>query len=98
MNKTKLFKKAVAFEDLYKRLSDGDRAEVDAIAKNLQLSKKIGALRRAKEISQYQLAKTAGVSRSYLRSIEKGEKVNVGLVTLYKIANAVGGELTFEIE
>ena len=93
MNKKRISRRAVPFNEVYENLAEKDRAEVDAIAKNLQISQKIQKMRTSRNMSQYELSKRAGVSRSYLRAIESGEKTNVGLVTMYRLVNAVGGRL-----
>lgn len=46
-------------------------------------------LRKEKEISQEELADRAGVHRTYIGMIERGEK-NITIVNIQKIAKALG--------
>ena len=50
---------------------------------------KLRELRLAKACSQEELAGLAGVHRTYVGMVERGEK-NVTLVTLFRFANALG--------
>ena len=52
-----------------------------------KLGKKIKTIRTEKGWSQEQLALTAELDRSYIPSIEKGER-NVSITVIEKIANA----------
>ena len=60
---------------------------------NRELSKKFGVrvrtLRNALGLSQEKLAEKAGVHRTYIGMIERGEK-NITLSNIDKIANALG--------
>lgn len=51
------------------------------------------ALRVTKNISQEKLADLAGLHRTYLSSVERGER-NVTIETVEKLANALGVPLT----
>ncbi|WP_326929498.1 helix-turn-helix domain-containing protein [Burkholderia sp. ABCPW 111] len=55
----------------------------DLFASNLR------ALRRAKEISQEELAHSAGLSRTYVSSVERGDR-NVSIDNIGKLAIALG--------
>ncbi|MDO9475393.1 MAG: helix-turn-helix transcriptional regulator [Pseudohongiella sp.] len=55
----------------------------------LLLGKRIRSLRKAAGISQERLALACGLDRSYLGRIERGE-INISVVILYKIADALG--------
>ena len=46
-------------------------------------------LRLAKEVSQEELAEIAGLHRTYVSSVERGER-NVTLDTIQKLAKALG--------
>jgi transcriptional regulator with XRE-family HTH domain len=56
---------------------------------NLALARSVRRLRERKGWSQEQLAHECGVHRTYIGSIERGER-NVTLATVQKIANALG--------
>ena len=47
------------------------------------------ALRRAKEISQEELADSAELSRAYVSSVERGER-NISIDNIGKLAQALG--------
>lgn len=49
----------------------------------------VRAFREAKNISQEQLADTAGLHRTYIGSIERGER-NLGIKNIFRIADALG--------
>uniref|UniRef100_A0A486XGX7 Transcriptional regulator, XRE family n=1 Tax=Rheinheimera sp. BAL341 TaxID=1708203 RepID=A0A486XGX7_9GAMM len=52
---------------------------------------KLREIRKEKNLSQEELAGLAGIDRSYMGHIERGEK-NVTLTKIYQIANALGVE------
>ena len=54
----------------------------------LQFGKNVQEYRRAQQISQEQLAESAGVHRTYIEMIERAEK-NITLLNITKIANAL---------
>lgn len=56
---------------------------------------KIKVLRLEKNISQEELANTAGIDRTYISDIEKGER-NVSLLIIQKLAKALDKEI-FEL-
>ncbi len=49
----------------------------------------IRALRKQQEVSQEEMAARAGLDRSYLGHIERGEK-NITLLKIYQLAEALG--------
>ena len=55
----------------------------------LKFGLKIKELRKLKGISQEKLANSAEIDRTYLPTIEKGER-NVSIVVIEKLANALG--------
>jgi transcriptional regulator with XRE-family HTH domain len=55
----------------------------------LDLGEVIRAARKAKGISQEALAELAGIDRSYMGGIERGEH-NLAIVNLLKITDALG--------
>jgi transcriptional regulator with XRE-family HTH domain len=55
----------------------------------LKFGLKIKELRKLKGISQEKLANLAEIDRTYLPTIEKGER-NVSIVVIEKLANALG--------
>lgn len=54
----------------------------------LQFGKNVQECRRALQMSQEQLAESAGVHRTYIGMIERAEK-NITLINIAKIANAL---------
>lgn len=54
--------------------------------------KKLREIRQEKGISQEDLAERAGLHRTYISSVERGER-NVTLTTILKIAKAMGVEM-----
>lgn len=55
----------------------------------VQFGERVRELRKEKEISQEELADRAGVHRTYIGMIERGEK-NITIVNIQKIAKALG--------
>lgn len=51
--------------------------------------KRVREIRKSKNLSQEELAAIAGIDRSYMGHIERGEK-NITLTKLYQIAEALG--------
>jgi len=68
-------------------------ARVSGLADELGLLKRLGATirasRKAKDLSQESLADAAGIDRSHMGKIERGER-NVTLLNLVRIASALG--------
>ncbi len=54
--------------------------------------------RQAKGLSQYALAKKAGVSQQYLNELEAGKKRNPGIETVRKLAKALKVRLSELLE
>lgn len=54
-----------------------------------EFGKNLRAMRRARGLSQEQLAYTAGIDRSYLGKVERG-KVNLTIEKLYVLAETLG--------
>lgn len=54
-------------------------------------------LRRRSGLSQYDLAKAAGVSRNTIVNLENDKAFNIQLLTLTKIAKGLGYELTISL-
>lgn len=65
-----------------RELEQGAEALVNALARVIE------ARRQALAISQEELAKRAGISRTYLSDIERGLR-NISVVTLTKLARAM---------
>jgi transcriptional regulator with XRE-family HTH domain len=67
---------------------------MDEAAKN-EAKRRFGArmrqIRKAQKLSQEKVALKAGIDRSYLGMIERGES-NVSLVNIHRIAEALGVE------
>lgn len=63
--------------------------------KVMRFGRQVRALRMARAWSQEELADRAGLDRTYIGGIERGER-NIGLVNVFRIAAALGvavGEL-----
>lgn len=58
----------------------------------IKFGKNVRDLRKAKELSQEELAYKAGLHRTYIGMIERAEK-NITLVNIKKLANALNVEL-----
>lgn len=54
-----------------------------------RFGKRVQALREKKDWTQEELGKKAGLHRTYIGSIERGER-NISLINLEKIARAIG--------
>lgn len=73
------------------------------MAVNPQLKKfgdRVRMLRKAKNLSQEQLAERSGLHRNYIGGIERGER-NVALLNILRLAKALGvtpSELMKEME
>lgn len=70
-----------------------DEAQQQRIKK--QFGARVRQLRKARKLSQEELALESGLDRSYLGKIERGES-NVALINIHRIAKALGvraGEL-----
>lgn len=69
------------------------RSKINSMAKTksivVQFGERVRELRKEKEISQEELADRAGVHRTYIGMIERGEK-NITIVNIQKIAKALG--------
>lgn len=51
--------------------------------------KRVREIRKSKNLSQEELAALAGIDRSYMGHIERGEK-NITLTKIYQISDALG--------
>ncbi len=60
---------------------------------SVKLGKKIRKMRESKGYSQEKFAELVGVHRTYMGSIERGEK-NITIVTARKISDALNIDLT----
>jgi transcriptional regulator with XRE-family HTH domain len=58
-----------------------------------QFGEKVKAIRKSKKMSQEQLALEAGIDRTYLPSIERGQR-NVSLEVIAKLAKALNVPIT----
>jgi len=73
-----------------------------SIAKRVQLAfgRAVRRRREAARISQERLAGLAGIHRTYIGDVERGER-NLGLVNMHRIARALGltlGDLTADMD
>ena len=53
------------------------------------VGRNVARIRRAKELSQEELAERSGFSQQYLSGLERGQR-NPTVVTLYELAQALG--------
>lgn len=58
----------------------------------IAFGKRVREARKSKGISQEKLAEMAGIDRSYMGNIERGEK-NITLKKAYEICDALGVEI-----
>ena len=61
-----------------------------------ELGSKIRSLRKDKNISQVNLAKTVGISRNTLSKLENGYIANISIVTLDKVLNTLDYQLDIQ--
>jgi len=66
-----------------------ERNDSDVHAQHLIFGQRVRDLRQARGMSQEQLAELAGVHRTYMSSLERGQR-NVGLDNILAIAAALG--------
>ena len=64
--------------------------------KLFEIGTKIKNLRKDKQLTQLQLAQTAGISRVTLGKLERGEVVSVSIKTLNLILDTLGYEIDFK--
>ncbi len=55
----------------------------------VRFGRKLRAVRTEKGISQEELAQRSGLHRTYVSSVERGER-NISLINIAKLANALG--------
>lgn len=63
--------------------------EVNVVSLRRNFGLRVRQFRLARRMSQQQLALDAGLNRTYVGSVERGER-NVSLVNIHKIALALG--------
>jgi ribosome-binding protein aMBF1 (putative translation factor) len=100
MNNKKLKKyKATDFEEYLKeQLKDKKfKAYFDEYGKQLEISYAILKLRKARKMSQSELAKKIGTTQSNIARLEAGRE-NFTVAFLNKIASALGGNLCVSLE
>ena len=87
----------ISFEDVLKKYSKKDRAEIEERARYYIARAKIRKLRIISRLTQAELAKKMNVKREFISRIESGRQ-NITLETLFKIAEAVGKEFKFSFK
>lgn len=60
----------------------------ELLARRARLGERVRELRRAKGVSQEELAHVAGLDRSYVGAVERGER-NLGVDNLWRLADAL---------
>lgn len=80
-------------------MNDGEERNSEQEAQEflLRLGQRIRELRRARNLSQEQLAEAAELVQHYISQIERGER-NVSMVTLRLLAKALGVTLAILVE
>ncbi|MGN9765290.1 helix-turn-helix domain-containing protein [Micromonospora sp. SD12] len=66
-----------------------ERNDGELRAQHLRFGQRVRDLRQARRLSQEELAELAGVHRTYVSSLERGQR-NVGLDNILAIAAALG--------
>jgi transcriptional regulator with XRE-family HTH domain len=72
--------------------------EVDQILSEMRLEQDLAALREKRKLTQRQVAKLLGTSQPYVAKLESGRVKNLGVATLVKYAQALGGTVTVRIK
>lgn len=72
--------------------------EVDEILNEMRLEQELAALREKRKLSQRQVAKLIGTSQPYVAKLESGQIKNIGVGTLVKYAQALGGTVSVQIK
>ena len=72
--------------------------EVDGILSEMRLEQDLAALREKRRLTQRQVAKLLGTSQPYVAKIESGRVRNLGIGTLVKYAQALGGTVSVQIK
>ena len=72
--------------------------EVDEILNEMRLDQDLAALREKRKLSQRQVAKLIGASQPYVAKLESGQVKNIGVGTLVKYAQALGGTVSVQIK
>ena len=77
-----------------KKMSDpGFRAVYNEVAAGLEIGEKIAELRHKRHMTQTELAKKVHTSRTAIARYESGNYENYNIVTLKRIARALGKKL-----
>lgn len=61
----------------------------DLLARRVKVGESIRSRRKKKGVSQEELAHRAGLDRSYVGAVERGER-NLGIDNLHRLADALG--------
>lgn len=72
--------------------------EVDEILSEMRLEQDLAALREKRKLTQRQVAKLLGTSQPYVAKLESGRVKNLGVATLVKYAQALGGTVSVQIK
>jgi transcriptional regulator with XRE-family HTH domain len=71
--------------------------EVHEILDEMRLEQDLAALREKRKLTQRQVAKLIGTSQPYVAKLESGQIKNIGVGTLVKYAQALGGTVSVQI-
>lgn len=87
----------IDYDKRFESFSKKKQQRIKDEAKFIMARMEIRRLRKAKNISQSELAKKMDVKREFVSRIESGNQ-NITLATLFKIATATGKEFKFSFE
>jgi transcriptional regulator with XRE-family HTH domain len=93
-------RKTAVTEWIDRRLTaDRPRAlEVHEILDAMRLEQDLAALREKRKLTQREVAKLIGTSQPYVAKLESGQIKNMGVGTLVKYAQALGGTISVQIK
>lgn len=68
-------------------MTDGGQGDTDH--RRVAFGNRVRALRASRNLSQENLAETASLHRTYVSSVERGQR-NIGLDNIFSLADALG--------
>lgn len=73
------------------------RKAIEALVNEMSFEQDLIALREARELSQRDLARRAGIAQPMIARIESGKAKNLELKTLARLAAALGARINIEL-